>query len=535
MPITWRDDMATGAPTLDADHQQLFRIVNTIELAMSARRWDLAAQAMDLLLRYVDEHFPKEEAIMEAVGFPDLDRHKRAHIDLTAKSRYLTQRFKAAKTPEDRTAIAETIQTFLDDWLLNHVIKEDVKIKPLVPKKAPEPVAPPAPAAEKPKKAAAPAQAAKPEPKPAAKPIVDQLTAGAEALAATSKAARMEKWGMVNADGQAPKYDAKKDLQYDVPPQFEHLMRRLEYTVPELPPPQDGFEDFQKLCEAAICRRMEKVLVFFQRFNPDINRPLPQPCLTSAEFATRLYSAATELAMPPIWESRPIRMLSTKFEWQHCDTDTFWGHIDDITAKIFLESWKVGWEGLKLVETKRDGQRVLQVKEQTKRLREWLQPPKQDDYDLPKVGNLEIDLFRSLFDPTEDHYGQLVNEWRKLHDLYEQEMDPRVFQQKARDGAFRDGLINALDRFPSEWSDFLVLTCHRTFPRVSVIFLTDFIRNFGRNETEHEANLPYIVRYLRQARAHPTFMNEDRQIEDDYQAQLEELKRFMKGEAPSEK
>ena len=520
MPISWRETMATGAPALDADHQQLLRIVNAVELAMSASRWDAIGGAFDALVRYTTDHFEREEKIMAMVGFPELDQHKRLHTELTAKARFLAERYKAAKEDADRKKIAQTLHTFVQDWLVTHVIQEDLKVKPLLPKK---------PVEKPPQNQSYGTQSWTEDEDPAAIPASPGI------VPPTPPTTRAQDWGMATRPEDVPKYNSRKDLEYDVPPQFARLLQRLEYSVPQLPPPTGDFESFDTLCEAAIIRRIDKVLVFFQRRNDTINRPLPPNFLASPEFAEKFHAAAIELVFPVIWESRQMRLMSTNFDWARNDTESFWRHVDRQFASMILDGWIKGWDELKLVETKRDGQKVLQVKEVTKRLREILQPSTPEAYDIPKITNREIDIFKSLLDPFEDWWDSLNYSWQVCHDLYEQEKDPRVFQQKARDGALRDNLLATFQRFPEQWSDFLVLTCHRVFPRVSTAFLEDFTRNFGRNESEREAYLPFTMRYLRQAQAHPTFRREERAEEDEFEIQMEDLKRYFRGDVPKPK
>jgi len=326
------------------------------------------------------------------------------------------------------------------------------------------------------------------------------------------------------------------DVEYYLPPHLSHLLKRLDYVVPVLPPPEGGFPSFDKLCEAAICRRVDKVLVFFQRHNPAVVRELPPIFLTSPEFAEKFRAAIGKLVFPIIWESRQVRMLSTSFEWATADTDSFWEFVGDQQADKVMASWIEAWNELRLIEAKKeDGTRVFKVKDNTKMLREMLQPSSDTAYDLPKVGNREIEVFKSLLDPLNDWWSRLTIAWQACHDLYEQEKDPRVFQQKAREGAFRDNLLAAFQRFPDQWGDFLVLTCHRVFPRVSTEFLEKFSTNLGRNEIEREHYMPYLIRYLRQVREHPEIRLRERDDEFDFEEKMNELRVFLKGSAQQQK
>ncbi len=208
-------------------------------------------------------------------------------------------------------------------------------------------------------------------------------------------------------------------------------------------------------------------------------------------------------------------------------------HLTRQLEQCILQGWTQGWDDLRLVEVKKDGLKVLQVKDATKALRDMLQPSiAPAAYDIPKISNREIDTFQSLLDPANDWWEKLNGAWRVCHDLYEQEKDPRIFQQKAREGAFRDNLLAAFNRFPPEWVDFLVLACHRVFPRVSTSFLESFATNLGRNEVEREAHIPYTIRYLRQAREDPDIFDRERLEEYEWTMKMKELSDYLAHREP---
>lgn len=331
-----------------------------------------------------------------------------------------------------------------------------------------------------------------------------------------------------------PERASDRDVRYALPPELAHLLKRIDYQVAKPPPPQSGFSSFDQLCEAAILRRIDGVMTFFHRTNASVTRSLPQIFLLSPAFAEKFHQAASELILPKILGSRQVLMLATSLDLASVDTATFWDFVPPLLKANILETWTASWEDLKLVESrKEDGTRVFQVKDNTKRLREILQPGLPTDYDMPRISNYEIEIFKSLLDPATDWRGKLAILWRSCHDLYEQERDPRVFQQKVREGALRDNLLTTFHNFPDQWGDFVILTCHRVFPRIDSQFLERFSTNMGRSEAEREAHMPYLIRYLRQVREHPEIRRKERDAEAEWQVQEQELRRFFKGLAPA--
>ena len=489
--ISWRDAMSVGSPALDSDHKRLIELINLTEEWGARESWSQVGAVIDDLLLYVQEHFHREEAVQVAIRFPDMEAHHKGHEALSARARLLHDKFKLAASDGERKTCLLVLTKVLNDWLLDHILKQDMKYKPFIPKKA-----------------------------PSAHGV--EIHIGLPVQTESELAA-----------GRKARKDAReRDLEYELPPTLAHLLKRIEYVVPELLEPEKGFDSFDRLCEAAICRRVDKVLVFFQRHNPALSLELPPFFLASPEFAVKFRQAIRTFIFPTIWESRQVRMLATNFEWAVQDTDSFWEHLTRQLEQSILQGWTQGWDDLRLVEVKKDGQKVFQVKDATKALRELLQPSGPAAYDIPKIGNREIDTLASLLDPANDWWEQLNRAWRICHDLYEQEEDPRIFQQKARDGAFRDNLLAAFNRFPPEWVDFLVLACHRVFPRVSTAFLESFSTNLGHNEAERELHIPYTIRYLRQARQNPDIFDRERQEERDWAAQMKELGDYLAHREP---
>jgi len=482
MAIFWRDAMSVGVPELDADHKKLIALINATEKVTGPAEDKLLRGILQELVAYVDNHFKREEATLAALKVPSLEAHRKLHEAMAQRAKLLRDKELAITSAEERRKLTAYLSTMLNDWLLTHVFKEDMKLKPFARLKL---------------------QAA-------------EGGTGAEAAMPTAKPER------------------NRDVTYVLPPDLAHLLTRIEYQAEKLPPPEGDFASFDALCAAAICRRVDRVVTFFHRGNPEVKRPLPPIFLLSPAFAAKFRDAITKFILPNIRDSRQVRMLSTSFDWSSADTDSFWDFVTPQLKSNILDTWAATWEDLKLVDVRKDdGTRVLQVKEPTKQLREMLHPDQPEDYDLPRIANREIDIFKSLLDPATDWWVRLNNFWQCCHDLYEQEKEPRAFQQKAREGALRDNLLNAFVNLPEQWGDFVILTCHRVFPRIDSQFLEKFSTNLGRNEHEREAHMPFLIRYLRQVREHPNVRRLEQEAEHEWEEQERRLRKFFKENPPT--
>lgn len=125
--IQWSDDYLTGIPLIDSDHQTLFATVNMVHArAKEGMDSDTIGRALNVLVMYVDRHFAREEALMEANGYPDLIAHMAGH-------RRISEKVHGFKTAFDENPDAIDIEPFLDfisDWLTGHILKNDMAYLP---------------------------------------------------------------------------------------------------------------------------------------------------------------------------------------------------------------------------------------------------------------------------------------------------------------------------------------------------------------------------------------------------------------------
>ena len=319
------------------------------------------------------------------------------------------------------------------------------------------------------------------------------------------------------------------DLEYSLPPHLAHLLRHMDYPQPEPAAPRGGFADFDELCLAALHHRLDRVLAFFQKHNPAVARPLPVPFLQSPRYAERYRKAVAKLIYPRIRDSRQVRLLASNVDVRTSTTESFWEAINGSMARLLELSWQNAWDDLLLVPEQRGTERIMKIRPETRELRALLQPDTPEAYDLPHLGNREILLLASLLSAGEDWWPRLARFWHACHTLYEQEWDPRVFQQQAREGALRDLVLKGLAEFPEPWHDFFVLMLHRVFPRLGTRFLERFAYNLGQTDEARRARMPFLMRYVDQARARPDVREQEQREEDLWRRQVKALADWMKG------
>ena len=123
----WSDEYSVHLRVIDNDHKDLVNTVNSLHEAISAgaARGQIG-QIIGNLAKYVDEHFSREEALMETYDYPDLASHKRLHRHLTRTVYAIRIIFTSKPKKIDPTKLL----TFLREWLIHHILQEDTKYTP---------------------------------------------------------------------------------------------------------------------------------------------------------------------------------------------------------------------------------------------------------------------------------------------------------------------------------------------------------------------------------------------------------------------
>jgi hemerythrin len=126
----WNEEYSVADAILDAQHQQLFAVLNRLHDALTSRPEGEAAplqqEIMGSLLAYTRLHFADEEEKMLKAGYPGYDRHCQAHRQLIEQVEQMDERLKKGDA-----SLREDVFSFLfGDWLLDHILNVDSQYVP---------------------------------------------------------------------------------------------------------------------------------------------------------------------------------------------------------------------------------------------------------------------------------------------------------------------------------------------------------------------------------------------------------------------
>jgi len=118
--ITWNETMSVGVTLFDNDHKQLIYAINLV-LSMSSDSHDAISNVLDFLLHYTEFHFANEETFFTKYNYPQSTAHKKEHIRLTEQVKQYNKLHRKGKVTN------QELSKFLQSWLINHIMKEDMK------------------------------------------------------------------------------------------------------------------------------------------------------------------------------------------------------------------------------------------------------------------------------------------------------------------------------------------------------------------------------------------------------------------------
>ncbi|HOQ12790.1 MAG: Bacteriohemerythrin [Spirochaetes bacterium ADurb.Bin218] len=122
--MQWESRLSIGIKQFDEHHKELIRII--AELRNSKNSGESHVYLKNLLfelLSYTKYHFTAEERMMEKHHYPEFEKHKKEHVELTEQVEYFLDRYSLGKTDLD-----EEIFEFLKKWLFEHILETDKKM-----------------------------------------------------------------------------------------------------------------------------------------------------------------------------------------------------------------------------------------------------------------------------------------------------------------------------------------------------------------------------------------------------------------------
>lgn len=124
--VCWDGSLKVGVELVDAQHQYLFEIINSMQGKLA--RGDAAnalVEGLDSMRTYARFHFEAEERLLGKHGYPELARHREAHQGFLAEVERLSGVERS--NPNACQALG-----FLLSWLVGHIQSMDGRFAPFL-------------------------------------------------------------------------------------------------------------------------------------------------------------------------------------------------------------------------------------------------------------------------------------------------------------------------------------------------------------------------------------------------------------------
>lgn len=119
----WKENYSVGVKEMDKQHKILIDIINKLYEAMKIGKGSTEiGPIIDEMVNYTKYHFESEEKLMTTHGYPGLLHQKGEHKAFTSRAiDYQTQ------VRSGKVSMTIEVMNFLKDWLLNHILVNDMK------------------------------------------------------------------------------------------------------------------------------------------------------------------------------------------------------------------------------------------------------------------------------------------------------------------------------------------------------------------------------------------------------------------------
>ena len=123
--IQWNNSLSVGIEQIDNQHKKWMEHFNNAAEAIEAKQTPTQiSKTLGFLMDYTEVHFSTEEKYMTELGYAGLQEHKAKHDQLRST---LTSLVKDFEDEGVTSKLAEAIDSFLGNWLIQHIHEIDKK------------------------------------------------------------------------------------------------------------------------------------------------------------------------------------------------------------------------------------------------------------------------------------------------------------------------------------------------------------------------------------------------------------------------
>lgn len=126
MAIKWSEKYRIGIDQIDEEHQEIFEEFEKLYVLMRVGAGhSFYNEVLEFLNDYIETHLKHEEDYQLSIDYPDYELHKASHDEFRNNVIQLKEDHRMKKITN---ADLITLNSFLQTWLVKHILVEDMKI-----------------------------------------------------------------------------------------------------------------------------------------------------------------------------------------------------------------------------------------------------------------------------------------------------------------------------------------------------------------------------------------------------------------------
>ena len=281
---------------------------------------------------------------------------------------------------------------------------------------------------------------------------------------------------------------------FDVAKKYLSKRKKVEVVV-EVPIPvteEDDdapiqFSNFKQLFDETIARYTKRSLLALV-VNPShatLRPHIPVPFIGAPGFAACYETLLRKFVLPDIRATKRIAELAQSRTWDASGSNRLIGIIQSGGASNpILDTWDARWAAYKsegIGAKHKKGENPWEV---------FVEAAKTGGYEPPHVA--DIPLLHSVirWEPE-----SLIEAWREVNLLYQQEFHAINRHEQAREGAVRDCIVRYIRELPKRAGDMVAIKAFFELPKCDRMFLRKLMQTVGGTDTERKRVAPGLVHF----------------------------------------
>ncbi len=247
--------------------------------------------------------------------------------------------------------------------------------------------------------------------------------------------------------------------------------------------------DFPTLFDETLARHVRKILAALACTG--VRPHIPHPFIVAPHFGAVYEQVTRQFVLPTMRGTRRLKELASSRNWQEKGSaDRLLGMVlGDVNQNNPIRHyWDDRWASFDPARATAKGKGTIRPQDNPWQV--FKDAAAQHGYIPPYFSDIPM-LQRVL-----RYDGEVVAEaWQRLAQIYQQEYTPKSKDDQARQGAFRDAVLQSFDRLDDHAADLLVIRAFYDLPKVDRMFVKTLIQSLGRSAAERERKAPLLIAF----------------------------------------